>query len=457
MRTAILFITFISGLILIIMGATGTQTTVIAQGPTTPTPGIGPVLLAGLEQTERRIDNIRGITEPERIQRRLLDAETMRNQTALDFEQNYSPEAATQDAIFYTAFGFLNPGFDLYDTSRAIVASPRSYYDEHAQLINVLSNNDMPLTATQSLSYAYSYILATQDMRYGIYSERDTAIASNNPDRALALNALITGDARLALQQYISELVQTGQITIEDVITASVEGAGALPSGVPNILLAENEFASEVGFRFVRRLYQETESWRLVDLIYERPPLTTEQILHPTLYLINEQPHEVELIPLDDFWASADTNPAVWQLRFDQSLGEFYLREHLALFPPPTTDNPNAAQEYVDLLATGWGGDRFMIYTDTLDNIMMVWRLSWDSQPDFVEFDLRYGSLISRWLNVAGQQFEDGSQCWEGATRSICKIALDEDVLITQAPTLDLALNALLYQRNRLIANPIFG
>jgi hypothetical protein len=422
---------------------------VTAQEPGTPPPGIGPVLLAGLEQAEARVNAIRGFEGPVPIDRTLYTTQELTLLAAERQQTAYTPTIAARDLLFYDAFGFMPADFDLYANVQNTTVEPRSHYDAQSQSMNVRSNNDTPLSALDSLPYIYGYTQLRQDRSHDIYAARDAAISANNIDQALAINAVIHGDARLTLQFYIAELIESGQITLETVIRESNNRPETLPEDTPTILNAENRFATETGFDFVRALYDETSSWRLVDLLYERLPLSTEQILHPTLYLLYEAPHEVNIAPLDDFWTTqTDVDPDEWALSHEQTLGEFYLRQHLGLV---------FETDIVAPLASGWGGDRFMLYTDNQRNSIMVWRISWDTTADFADFNLRYGEFISVWLNVAGEQYADDTQCWQGAERSICKASVGDDVLMTQAPFLDLALNLLRFQRDQLSEYRVWG
>lgn len=446
-RLATVLVLLLGGVSLLVSGM---RQAAIAQEPGTPPPeGIGPVLLAGLEQAEARVNGIRGFESPVLVNRALYPFSQFEAVAAAQLETTYTAEDAERDVLFYSVFGFMPTNFNLLNTVQNISVTPRSHYNPTTGTLNVLSTNDTPLTPLDSLDYVYGYTQAMQDIQHDVYAQRDQAIANGNIDQAMAINALIQGDARLTLQFYITELIEMGVLTVENVIGRTGITTETLPDNTPTILTAEQRFATEDGFDFVQELYRETESWRLVDLVYERLPLSTEHILHPTLYLLYEPPHNTPVYLLDDFWQTQDLNADDWELAYDQRLGEFYLRAHLELLFMP---------DMVDTLATGWGGDRFLLYTDNSGNNIVVWRISWDTTEDFTAFNLRYGEFISAWLNIAGEQYEDGSQCWQGARRSICKGTVDEeDVLITQAPTLDLALNLLLFERDLLSVNRILG
>ena len=74
---------------------------------------------------------------------------------------------------------------------------------------------------------------------------------------------------------------------------------------------------------FVSSVQQAPGIWRQVNQIYSRPPVSTEQILHPAKYKSGENPIPVSLPP---------GGPAIqedWELVMEDVLGEFLLRTYL--------------------------------------------------------------------------------------------------------------------------------
>lgn len=105
--------------------------------------------------------------------------------------------------------------------------------------------------------------------------------------------------------------------------------------------------------------------------IWERPPTTTEQILHPDKYLAREGAIPVVLPSLDI------TLGGGWSKLAQSSLGEFTV-QHLLLIGSLPRDRVWQA-------AAGWGGDNFAMYMNG-DARLVHASIAWDSAAEAREF-----------------------------------------------------------------------
>jgi hypothetical protein len=435
----ILLLAALSAIILVILTTPGDDSARAQESDNfTPTPvsDLPPDLLAGLEQTEIKVRDLRGLSLEAELTRRAIEPDVLQTMIANNVMNNYIAAEAEADVAFYSAFGFMDRSTDLLTIVQSLAtAQIIGFYDQRQDVMYVLSANN--LSAFSSIFYARQYMYVLQAHQFHTADLLTPDSISASPDRAMAIMALIEGDAQMVTLRYIQELiVSSPEFTTDLMIQGSVSANAALDSA-PGILKRELLFPSQAGLDFVRALYQATDDWRLVNEAYQRLPLSTEHILHPALYLLYEQPHEVVLRPLDDFLATLPEDEK-WVLVRDQNLGEFYLREHLALKLEPAE---------VDKTASGWGGDRFVLYTHG-SQWMMIWRLSWDTPADMQDFDVRYGHYLSLWLNIGGTVISDNLACWYNNLVNACKTTSDGDVLVAFAPAADLARQLLEYQLN---------
>ena len=168
-------------------------------------------------------------------------------------------------------------------------------------------------------------------------------------------------------------------------------------------------FPYTAGLEFVTYLRQSRPVWRPVNQAYARPPVSTEQVLHPEKYLSNEAPVPVSFAPS---LAIPDDD---WELVMEDVLGEFLLRTYLESSLAP----PAAARA-----AGGWGGDRFRLYRDGSGHHLFVALIEWDTALDAREFF------------DAFQQLTDSKGNWEkrGAqTHDVRWSSPDRSVLLRQA------------------------
>jgi hypothetical protein len=174
---------------------------------------------------------------------------------------------------------------------------------------------------------------ALEDQRYDISAQPGTG------DRELAATALVEGTATVAMIRYAQRF--------QNVLALSLAAGGvdAGTEGVPSFILDQLLFAYTGGAKFVRALYDQTGSWALVNNALESdPPVSSEQIMHPRKYLLNEGPVDHLFLSVRHGTAG-EPEP---EPRYG-TLGEYATREMLG-------DAPAAAAA-----AAGWGVDRWML------------------------------------------------------------------------------------------------
>jgi hypothetical protein len=193
-------------------------------------------------------------------------------------------------------------------------------------------------------------------------------------DRDLALTALVEGSATVTMIRYARRFQNPIALAL------AAEGIDSGTAGVPPFILHQLLFAYTAGARFVGALYDQTHSWALVDHALESdPPVSSEQIMHPRKYLLNEGPEEFAFA-YSVIAGSESARPRIG------TLGEFATREMLG-------SGPEAARA-----AGGWGGDDWQLRRelgaprscDDEETCRRAYNLTvswiWDTRADAAEF-----------------------------------------------------------------------
>jgi len=193
--------------------------------------------------------------------------------------------------------------------------------------------------ATKSvLAHEMTHALTDQQFDFG---KATRALDDQNlSEQSAAFSAVIEGDA---------ELVRT---TWEDQHLTAAERAEAAKGGsddsgayakVPPYLVHSLRFPYDQGLAFVRNRYQ-AGGFAEVDNTYRKPPVSTEQILHPELYAAAQG---WTAPPLPDLPAATGCGKVE-----TGTLGEFDMGEVLAR-QLPAADSRKAA--------VGWNGDAYAV------------------------------------------------------------------------------------------------
>jgi hypothetical protein len=134
------------------------------------------------------------------------------------------------------------------------------------------------------------------------------------------------------------------------------------------------------GVAFIHAVHE--KGWPEVEKLYrEHPPESTEQILHPEKWFAREAPVAIT-------WPAFDTDPLFtdWQLLDENVLGERLWR---VLF------REQGAEAEADVLAAGWGGDRYAVFRNRHDKTyLMLTFTSWDTPEDAAEFGAAYRRVL---------------------------------------------------------------
>jgi len=182
-------------------------------------------------------------------------------------------------------------------------------------------------------------------------------------DGTKALNSLKEGDATLMADTFKND----------GVVPPSTEVSVPSTSGLPESINKLNRFVYRYGVECVKALY-ELGGWTAVADAYVNPPTTTEQIIHPEKYIVQE----------DTKTAEAQSINADWTLKKTDSFGEYFI---LVMLDNWLSEND------AELAAEGWGGDVIKYYEKD-DDFLFTWNIVWDSEDDAYEFYSDFNDML---------------------------------------------------------------
>lgn len=287
---------------------------------------------------------------------------------------------ATQKTL--EAFGLIPRGFPLDSFLLDVLTDQvAGLYDPKSQEFYIA---DWIPAEEQKQVMAHELTHALEDQSFHI--DPWIKAARPNDDAELARDSVSEGSALAAMEDYallddkmsirelpdITVLVRTGAV---DEMNKDPKLANA-----PIFIRDELLFPYLSGIGFIQQFLKAHQGWQDLHLLFENPPLSSQQILHPDLYLRLTPPDKVILPD----WKSVA--PPDWKLLDENVMGEFGVNEVLKQFLGP---------QRADAISPMWRGDRYAIFDDAKgSSTHLVFRVSLDSPEDAARFFGQYSEVL---------------------------------------------------------------
>src|SRR5467141_2133967 len=379
--------------------------------------------IAAADEVLGKMSEITGLKLRAPLKKSMRSREEIRAYVIKQMNEEKNPAERYAGARSAEAFGLIPKGFDL-DAFMVNVLTEQveGLYDPKTREFYIA---DWSPLSEQRMVMAHELTHALEDQHFQI--EAWLKAARPNEDAELARDAVLEGSAMAAMVDYL--MLGTGR-SLKDVPDFDpgmlIGDLGSTPTlqKAPPFLKDALIFPYLGGLTFSAAVMKNT-GWAALPGLFEKPPVSTQQILHPALYRSGKTPSSVTLPPLEkllgDNWSKLDEN----------IMGEFGWREVLKQF----LDNDRAKT-----LAAAWDGDRYIVFEQKrTKKLILVTRLHLDSEehaarffgqysealekkysersnllrrPDFFSFDTAEGGVF---LDCLG----NGCVTLEGATRNI--------------------------------------
>jgi hypothetical protein len=373
-----------------------------------PAPSVDPEALVA--EITAQVEAIRGLQADGPIAVEIIDQEALAEHQREAFHEDNPPELIAASDGLLKRLGLLAPDQSLEDLYLELLETQvLGFYDDEAETLYVVSRDGV-ISALERFTMSHEIDHALQDQAFDL--SEVVPDPTNEGDAAIAALSLVEGDASLLMVQWATEHLTPAEL-LEVVEASTDDEQTALLESMPAILSGTLQFPYIAGLELVMAP-QAQGGWSAIDAMFERPPASTEQVLHPEKYEASEDPVDVELPD-----GLIEGMGAGWTLGLEDTFGEYQIGIWLQ-----DSGNPDATAA---LAAAGWGGDRMAYLTGPDGADALVWRTDWDTEDDAAQFTTAALTAI-RGLGDADVLGLDGTERWV--------------VLASDAASLDLAIAA---------------
>ena len=336
--------------------------------------------LAAADEVLNQMSQITGLKLMTPLKKSLRSREEIRAYVIKEMNEEKNSAERYADARSAEAFGLLPKGFDL-DAFMVDVLTEQveGLYDPKTQEFYIA---DWSPLEDQRMVMAHELTHALEDQHFKI--EPWVRAARPNDDAELARDAVLEGSAMAAMVDYL--MLSTGR-SLKDLPDfdysmlmgdlATTPTLKKAPPFIKDVLI----FPYMSGLNFSAVVLR-NDGWAALPGVFEKPPVSTQQILHPERYKSGKIPVNVTMPPIQRLLGNG------WSKLDENTMGEFGWREVFKQF---------LGDERAKSLAVAWDGDRYFLYEqEKTKKLVLVTRLQLDSQEHMARFFGQYSEALEK-------------------------------------------------------------
>jgi len=365
-----------------LLNAGGVRAQEAAVGPLSATGKVASEaeFIAAADEVLSKMSEITGLKLRTPVKKSLRSREEIRAYVIKQMNEEKTPAERYAGARSAEAFGLIPKGFDL-DTFivNVLTEQVEGLYDPKAREFYIA---DWSPLSEQRMVMAHELTHALEDQHFQI--EAWLRAARPNDDAELARDAVLEGSAMVAMIDYL--MLGTGR-SLKDLPefdpSMLIGDLGSTPTlqHAPPFLKDTLIFPYLGGLTFSAAILKDS-GWSGLPGLFEKPPVSTQQILHPGLYRSGRSSQSVALPSLEKLLGNN------WSLLDENVMGEFGWKEVLKQF----LDDTRAKS-----LAASWAGDRYALYEErNSKRMVLVTRLRLDSEEHATRFSGQYSEALEK-------------------------------------------------------------
>lgn len=352
-----------------------------------------PEFLRAADEVLLQMSQLLDLPIKEPLKKTLRSKQEIRDYLVREEKEDKDEVQRDADTKTLEAFGLIPKGFPLDSFMLDLLTDQiAGLYDPKAKEFYIA--DWIPLDEQKTVM-AHELTHALEDQSFGI----DPWIKSARPndDAELARESVSEGSAMAAMVDYSLRDQKMSVRDLPDVTLLIRSGALDEMSKDPNLSKAPSYIRDDLlfpylaGTTFSQQFLKAHSGWGDLKILFANPPVSTQQIMHPELYLAGVTPEKVKLPE----WKGLV--PSDWKLLEENVLGEFNLAEVLKQY---------LGEERADQLAAAWRGDRYASFEDSkTKEIPVVVLLSLDNEEDAARFAGQYSEALEKKYTVRTQLF----------------------------------------------------
>ncbi|MFB6109775.1 MAG: Hvo_1808 family surface protein [Halodesulfurarchaeum sp.] len=398
---------------------------------------------AVIARAKARVEAIRGLEFQKPVPVEIISRKTFRERTGSDGSSIPTVQRLHQEVKFEALFFLGESESAIRQQSQNTASSVMGYYNPRTHSITLISNTRTPMHLNE-ITLAQELFHALQEQTFEI-----SELSAHTRETRNAKLGIIEGDANYV--DYLYKQRYGGALIMPDGGGGSGGGGGGVHVG----MLALRLQPYSDGPVFVERIRRQS-GWAGVNEVYERPPQSTEQTIHPAKYRVDEP----VTVTIEDRSGPKWRVPDLGEGHVDYAkFGEaglyvmLWYPSHVATVRSGQvtdviipyrhffrTSDPVDTYNYSHPFSDGWEGDKLLPYI-TNDSAATgetgyVWKIVWETTGDAREFRSAYEDLLA--FHGARQVAGNTYRIAEGPFADAFRVRRSgRTVIIVNAPTVE--------------------
>jgi hypothetical protein len=392
-RFAVLLLAFSLGVAVAAQQAASPKMAAPAPTPAQVSSSSNPEFLKAADEVLAQMSQLLALPIKEPLKKTLRSKEEIREYLVREEKEDRTDAERYADTKTLEAFGLIPKDFPLDSFMLDVLTDQvAGLYDPKAKEFYIA---DWIPADEQREVMSHELTHALEDQSFHI--DPWIKAARPNDDAELARQSVSEGSALAAMVDYTMRDQKIGVRDLPDVSLLIRSGAVSEMDKDPKLSKAPLYIRDELlfpylaGTGFSQQFLKAHSGWKDLHLIFENPPVSTQQIIHPDLYLSNVKP---EAVALPDWKGLV---PDDWKLLEENVMGEFGLGEVLKQF---------IGQQRADMISSAWKGDRYAVFeSGAPKKTSLAFRLALDNPDDTARFFGQYSEVLELKHTDRGQLF----------------------------------------------------
>ncbi|MEZ0228559.1 MAG: hypothetical protein ACAI25_08025, partial [Planctomycetota bacterium] len=300
-----------------------------------------------------------------------------------EFEKPENVKLAETEARVAKAFGLIPKDFEYLREMRDLLADQiAGFYDPEAKRLRLVKKGageagEQAQEMNDKMVMAHELQHALQDQNFDL--KRWEAILDGHTDRTQAFRCVFEGEATIVGFKFLFEQMGAPCPDMKTLWKMNNQMAGMDPAAakakekmdkLPPYLTRNLLMAYEDGSIFVEAVFDKG-GWEAVSKLFQDPPSSTAQILHPKKFFDKVEPREISMPGLAKLFKGTALDAS--------TMGEANVRLIL--------EGRGVKKKAAKTIAGGWAGDRYQMFLAKDGKTeCLVWLTTWESEEQATAF-----------------------------------------------------------------------